>query len=66
MFNKIAEEIGNHNLARQGLDRDSYPATMETYLKEQGSNSGANRLSDDIQKLSSICPNTVIIVTGWR
>ena len=50
----------------QGVDEDAYPADLAGYLKEGGSDSGAKSLAAQVTAYNKKCPDSTIVVTGWR
>lgn len=54
------------SVALQGVDPNGYPADLQGYLSEGGSNSGAQAMVDQIEQYAQKCPNSKIFVTGWR
>ncbi|KAJ7186695.1 carbohydrate esterase family 5 protein [Mycena filopes] len=54
-----------NSLAFQGVDASAYPATLESYLGEGGSNSGAQSLADTVTDYVNACPDASVVITGW-
>jgi cutinase len=61
-FNALAGKIGAANLAVQGVD---YPATYED-AGNGGSTAGAQTLVSLVQLASTKCPNTKVVLSGYR
>ena len=61
-FNALTNIIGDSNVAIQGVD---YPATIAGYL-EGGDPAGAVKLVSLVNTAMSKCPNTQIILSGYR
>ena len=61
-FNAFANMIGDQNVAVQGVD---YPATIAGYL-EGGDPAGAAEVASLTELAASKCPNTQIILSGYR
>lgn len=59
-------KAGIKSMAFQGVDASAYPATLDSYLTEGGSNAGAKSLATTVQNYVSGCPDSAIIVSGWR
>lgn len=54
------------SLAFQGVDEDEYPANLDQYLDENGSNSCAEGLARIVDEYALKCPQAKIVVSGWR
>ncbi|KAJ7725971.1 carbohydrate esterase family 5 protein [Mycena metata] len=54
-----------NSLAFQGVDASAYPATLQSYLAEGGSNSGAQSLADTVTSYVGACPNSNVVISGW-
>jgi hypothetical protein len=50
----------------QGVDPYTYKASLDEYLRDEGSNAGAVSLGKTIDAYAKACPNAAIIVSGWR
>ena len=61
-FNALADIIGDSNIAVQGVD---YGATIAGYL-EGGDPAGASTLASLTNEAASKCPDTLIILSGYR
>jgi cutinase len=55
-----------NSLAFQGVEASAYPATLETYLAEGGSDSGAQSLASTVTDYVDFCPDSSVIISGWR
>ncbi|KAJ7487338.1 carbohydrate esterase family 5 protein [Mycena galericulata] len=53
------------SFAFQGVDASAYPATLDTYLAEGGSDAGSQSLADTVTAYVGACPNSSVIVSGW-
>ncbi|KAJ6502762.1 carbohydrate esterase family 5 protein [Mycena vitilis] len=54
-----------NSLAFQGVDASAYPATLQTYLGESGSDGGAQSLADTVTDYVSACPDSSVVISGW-
>ncbi|KAJ7019640.1 carbohydrate esterase family 5 protein [Mycena alexandri] len=54
-----------NSLAFQGVDASAYPATLNSYLAEGGSDSGAQSLADTVTAYVGACPDSNVIIAGW-
>ncbi|KAJ7257578.1 carbohydrate esterase family 5 protein [Mycena haematopus] len=54
-----------NSLAFQGVDASAYPATLQSYLGEGGSDSGAQSLADTVTNYVNACPDSSVIISGW-
>ena len=61
-FNALADIVGEQKLAVQGVD---YAATIAGYL-EGGDPAGAATLASLVDLAVSQCPNTQIVLSGYR
>lgn len=61
-FNAVGDILGDSNLAIQGVD---YPATIAGYLAG-GSPTGASKLAALTNEAASKCPDTQIVLSGYR
>jgi hypothetical protein len=53
-------------IAVQGVDKSEYPADLNGYLAEGGSNTGAKSLADQVTAYVKRCPDSAIVISGWR
>lgn len=54
-------------VALQDVDSDDYPADLNDYLEESGgSDAGAASMAKAIEDYTSQCPDSTIIISGWR
>ncbi|KAJ7635883.1 carbohydrate esterase family 5 protein [Mycena rosella] len=53
------------SLAFQGVDASAYPATLDSYLAEEGSDSGSASLAATVTNYASACPDSALIISGW-
>lgn len=53
-------------LAFQGVDGGAYSADLAGYIVEGGSNSCAESLGNAVQTYASACPESKIVISGWR
>ena len=54
------------SLAFQGVDAQDYPANLEQYLDQDGSDSCADGLARIVDEYADKCPQAKIVVSGWR
>lgn len=54
------------SVALQGVDSTVYTADLDGYLSDGGSDDGAASLASTVNDYNSKCPNSAIIVSGWR
>ncbi|KAJ6464481.1 carbohydrate esterase family 5 protein [Mycena sanguinolenta] len=62
---QAALESQINSLAFQGVEASAYPATLETYLAEGGSDSGAQSLASSVTNYVNACPDSSVIISGW-
>ncbi|EIW75914.1 carbohydrate esterase family 5 protein [Coniophora puteana RWD-64-598 SS2] len=53
------------SVAVEGVDPTAYPATLDSYLSEGGSNSGAQSMAQTAQAYVQKCPNAALVIAGW-
>jgi hypothetical protein len=64
--NILSQYNATSMVARQGVDPQMYPGDFEGYLVEGGSNQGAQSLAATVSAYAKACPNSAIVITGWR
>ncbi|KAJ6597459.1 carbohydrate esterase family 5 protein [Mycena vulgaris] len=62
---KAALESQIGSLAFQGVDASAYPATLDSYLGEEGSDSGSASLASTVTDYVNSCPDSSVIIAGW-
>lgn len=50
----------------QGVNQDDYPANLEDYVKEGGSESCADACAKTVNEYAAKCSDANIFVSGWR
>lgn len=59
--------VAKHSsVAFQGVDAEAYPADLAGYIVEGGSNTCADSLGSAVRTYASACPDSKIVVSGWR
>ncbi|KAF7335752.1 Carbohydrate esterase family 5 protein [Mycena venus] len=54
-----------NSLAFEGVDSTAYPATLQTYLGEGGSDGGAQSLASTVTDYVNFCPDSSVVISGW-
>lgn len=63
-FSALSSKISS--VALQGVDPSAYKADLEGYLAEGGSNDGAKSLAETVDAYIAKCPESAVVVSGWR
>ncbi|KAJ3491610.1 hypothetical protein NLG97_g5563 [Lecanicillium saksenae] len=61
----LYSKIGASKVAFQGVDPRDYPASLDGYIDEGGSQSCAVSLGKAVEKYSARCPSAKIVISGW-
>jgi len=63
----LRQQNGLEEIQFQGVDPTKYKATVDEYLGQWGgSNDGAEELARMVINYHEICPETLIVIAGWR
>lgn len=55
------------HVAFQGVDSSEYKADLAGYLEEEGgSEAGATSMVDTVKAYAKKCPDSAIVMAGWR
>ena len=63
---QLLQPLKEQGIAIQGVDAAQYPADLKGYLKEGGSDSGAKSLAATVTSYAQKCPDSAIVISGWR
>ena len=63
---QLLNPLKEQGFAIQGVDAKQYPADLAGYLKEGGSSSGAKALAATVTNYAKNCPDSAIVISGWR
>ena len=63
-FDAVAQSLPS--AALQGVDASAYVADMHGYLVEGGSDAGAAALAQTVDAYVAACPQSSVVVSGWR
>jgi cutinase len=56
---------GASSFAAQGVDASAYPADLNGYVNEGGSDSGAASMASTAAAYAQACPDSAIVFAGW-
>ncbi|KAJ6784902.1 hypothetical protein PWT90_02375 [Aphanocladium album] len=63
--NALYSKIGAGKVAFQGVSAQDYPANLDGYIEEGGSESCAVSLGKAVERYSARCPSAKIVISGW-